>query len=608
MEFFAQRQRQLHATLTQTLHSSRVVRDSKLRKVRVKVAVTLRLSCGFLLRKASQDDSSKKKDTTDKSKQKIKTAAVAHVESDAVQVTPVEEAEVENPIASTIAKKGRDAVFIPTLRTTAFNPESKQWEEISIMLDSGADQSYVTFSLANRWNLPPKGHETFLLRTFGSEEAEMKTYGKTNICITAGAKNVELDVLVTANLAGKVRKAQLSEEDMQFVTENNLVINDDSKEEMIYPDIILGCDYLGEIETGKKVRLPSGLDIIGTHMGYTTMGKKIQSDPEEKVQYLMAALTDDTCNGQDIEEKQKKETQMKIQDTVEKRTDGYYVQLPYKDHQPYLPDNYSLAFKRLQSVHRNSSREVLEKIRDVFEDQIKKGIIEEVDPRVVTEHRIHYNPHQPVLTPLKTTTKCRVVIDGSSHYKGKPSLNDVIHQGPVILPDIVQMLTRFRSGRHVIIADVEKAFLQVFLHEKDRDVTRVIWIRDLDQPLTDENLVIYRFTRVLFGLNVSPFLLAATIQYHLESYPDQALATEMNNNLYVDNLLLTTDGDIDLMMEIYQQTKHALRGMNMNLRQYLSNQKEFRGRIKEEDRADEEDIKVLGIMYESGSDQLIMKM
>lgn len=41
--------------------------------------------------------------------------------------------------------------------------------------------------------------------------------------------------------------------------------------------------------------------------------------------------------------------------------------------------------------------------------------------------------------------------------------------------------------------------------------------RDSTQPLKEDNIVVYRFTRVRFGLNSSPFLLAATIYSHLES-------------------------------------------------------------------------------------------
>uniref|UniRef100_A0A7I5EE60 Uncharacterized protein n=1 Tax=Haemonchus contortus TaxID=6289 RepID=A0A7I5EE60_HAECO len=121
---------------------------------------------------------------------------------------------------------------------------------------------------------------------------------------------------------------------------------------------------------------------------------------------------------------------------------------------PPLPDNRALAFKRLLNVWTSlkNNEQLLDQYNEVFRDQLKQGIVELVgdnDPREGIQ--VHYIPHQPVLTPQKETTKLRIVFDASAHYKGSPSLNDVLHRGPVILPALYGLLLRMRIGHIALI-------------------------------------------------------------------------------------------------------------------------------------------------------------
>ncbi|EFO87518.1 hypothetical protein CRE_17691 [Caenorhabditis remanei] len=161
-----------------------------------------------------------------------------------------------------------------------------------------------------------------------------------------------------------------------------------------------------------------------------------------------------------------------------------------------------------------------------------------------------------------------------------------------------------QSRKNSYVSDVEKAFLQVHLHEDDRDATRVLWLKDYRQPPTPDNIVVYRFTRVLFGLNVSPFLLGATIEHHFESHPNRELAQEISTNLYVDNLILTTDGDLTTALQLYRESKDAFSDMKMNLREFLSNSEEFNESIDEKDRAKDLSTKVLGIEWNAETDEM----
>ena len=105
--------------------------------------------------------------------------------------------------------------------------------------------------------------------------------------------------------------------------------------------------------------------------------------------------------------------------------------------------------------------------------------------------------------------------DASAKIKrSAKSLNECLYRGPVILEDLCGLLLRFRMKKIGLVSDIEKAFLQVGLHEADRDVTRFLWLKDIQKPVSKDNLLVCRFKRLPFGIISGPFLLDATIKHH----------------------------------------------------------------------------------------------
>ena len=96
------------------------------------------------------------------------------------------------------------------------------------------------------------------------------------------------------------------------------------------------------------------------------------------------------------------------------------------------------------------------------------------------------------------------------------------------------VLIRSRFHPILLTGDLQKAFLQIRIKEEERDSLRFHW----RAPGSTET-EIYRFTRALFGLTSSPFLLAGVINYHLElwerQYPE--IVKEIRDGLYVDELM-----------------------------------------------------------------------
>ena len=295
-------------------------------------------------------------------------------------------------------------------------------------------------------------------------------------------------------------------------------------------------------------------------------------------------------------------------DTVRKTNGRYEVTWPWKEANPRLPDNYQLALGRLISLLKRiqGKPELFQKYDSIIKDQLKKEIIEEVNDRTEEGCKKHYIPHHAVITPDRKTTKVRIVYDASAKAKkGCKSLNECLYRGPVILKDLCGLLLRFRTHKVALTADIEKAFLQVGLQPTDRDVTRFLWLKDPTKPPTKDNLQIYRFTRVPFGVISSPFPLGATILHHLEQAGTPTSKMIMKH-MYVDNLLTGVNSSKEAK-EFYPESKEVFQESSMNLREWRSNSKEFLKSIPEQDRVKETITKVLGILWNTVTDQLTVK-
>ena len=283
----------------------------------------------------------------------------------------------------------------------------------------------------------------------------------------------------------------------------------------------------------------------------------------------------------------------------------YFVTWLWKEKSPDLPQNYQLVVGRLRSMSQKLSKipELLKQYDKIIDEQLDKIVIERVTANSEEGPLKYYIPHHPVITPSKSTTKIRIVYDASDKTrKSAQSLNNCLCRGPVMLPNLYGLLLRFRMSPIGVIADIEKAFLNVGLQAKDQDVTRFIWLKDPTNTNLDNNLQIYSFCRVPFEVISSPFLLGATISYHLRS-SDNLLVKHIHRDIYVDNLITGVD-TIDKGKSLYTAAKDLFECASMNLREWASNLKKFTEFIPESDRATRLKQKVLGVNWSLLDDTL----
>jgi hypothetical protein len=271
----------------------------------------------------------------------------------------------------------------------------------------------------------------------------------------------------------------------------------------------------------------------------------------------------------EIESKQMDPVLSRFNETIRLKEGRYEVQLPWKDNAGQLVDNYRAAELRLRSLSRKLDKEPDLRVRydQALEEMETNKVVEEVPPEEMhSMTRVFYMPHRPVVKETSASTKVRPVFDASAKDCNGLSLNDCLVTGPNLIPSLIEILIRFRRWRIALAADIQKAFLQIGVRKEDQDVHRFLWE-------VGNKVRVMRFVRVPFGNKSSPFILNATIKYHLSQCEPSKVVSELEENLYVDDFLTGADEEAEAT-DMIKEADQLMKGASMNLTKWGSNNRE----------------------------------
>ncbi|XP_045777259.1 uncharacterized protein LOC123875465 [Maniola jurtina] len=509
------------------------------------------------------------------------------------------------------------------LQNKGHSSKMKNTKLCRILMDCGSQRSYITERIAKDLNLPVEEQNNLSIFTFGAQKPKEIESPLVKVRLVTQSKAIRT---VCANVVPSISQGvPHPEKDLLDckIKENYILADNGTLSDRV--DILLGNDYYYTIMSTKKVRIAEDLYLIESEFGWMLSGK-ISENNNTVEQLSVLTYCQSSCevrlnqpdppldNGDlkrlwDLESigitdspklSRDEEAIKHFNETTEYRDNRYYISWPWNDYPTDLPSNFGLAFGRLVSLVKRSDSETLTIYDQTLREQLENEIIEEVPNTEEKDHPIHYIPFHGVLTPGKPL---RIVYDASAKTKDNKSLNQYLYCGPLLLEDLTGLLIKFRCYKVGITADVEKAFLQIGLKEQDRDVTRFLWLKDTKKPVTKDNLLYLRFTRVPFGIISSPFILNATIKHHLMNAKNKSVR-KLANDIYVDNVV-TGANTAKEVEELYRNSKEAFQEISMNLRQWSSNSTDFMQQIP--DCCPEEIVKVLGLDWHIKDDTLHLR-
>ena len=368
------------------------------------------------------------------------------------------------------------------------------------------------------------------------------------------AKNLESDFHLEMQVSKIEREKLLVLENPRYVEiiakYNHLqaveIIDKDNKAELPV-HLVIGANEYTQIKTENAPKIRRQGEPIAketkTKFGWTIMSPGNEVNASEMFLTAQTFSTDykklcrlDVLGLEDSPTGDQGEVYKEFQKQLQRSPDGWYeTTLPWKGNHPPLPNNKSGSLRRLDSLARKLEKSgYLERYNEVIKDQLEKGIVERAEE--IPKGREFCIPHKPVVRESAESTKLRILYDASARVsENLPSLNECLNPGPPLQNQLWNMLVRARFHPVLITGDLKQAFLQVRIQEMDRDALRFHWFKDLQT----KTIEVLRFTRALFGLAPSPFLLGGVIQQHLTNFRTVCpeIVSEIEKSLYVDDLI-----------------------------------------------------------------------
>ncbi|XP_046803778.1 uncharacterized protein LOC124419208 [Lucilia cuprina] len=290
-----------------------------------------------------------------------------------------------------------------------------------------------------------------------------------------------------------------------------------------------------------------------------------------------------------------------IDNVIVKPNGKIQVRLPFKGSPDLLGNSFEIARKRFLSVERRLDRDPALKSMYVqfMEEYSSLGQMSLYNRPLLGSHFVI--PHHCVLRPQSTTTKLRVVFDGSARSSSNVSLNDILMVGPTIQQDLITTLFSFRLNKFALTADISKMYRQFEIDERDRNYQLILW-----RSNREDTQKVFQLNTVTYGLSSAPFLAIRSLFFIADKYSSSfPLGSKaLREDLYVDDIL-TGANDVKTLLAKKSELIQILKFHGLELAKWSSNRAEItsNSETEVEIKSSEDDVtKTLGMSWKTKQD------
>ncbi|XP_062699619.1 uncharacterized protein LOC134284635 [Aedes albopictus] len=528
-------------------------------------------------------------------------------------------------VASASAPQPREDVFLLTVLVKVVDAYGQD-HFARALLDSASQPNLITERLARRLHLK---RSTVNVTIQGAGNLSKKVHESIFARIKSRNDNYECsaEFLLMDTVTADLPAQDISVKEWRIP--ENLSLADPTFNKSQQIDMVLGAKHFHSFfPSTARLKLADNLPIlVDSVFGWVVTGSTNGGHSVQKPSTAPSVVAVSMLTLEESMERFWQTEELKINDnySIEERhcedfyksttsrdeTGRYIVRLPRKpDFDAMLGESRTSALRRYDQLERRLDRD--QRLKDEYHGFMKEylslGHMRLVETDEENQPHTYYLPHHPVIKEESTTTKLRVVFDGSARTSTGFSLNEALCVGPVVQDDLLSIILRFLTYPVALVGDIAKMYRQVTLHPDDCPLQRILF-----RFSKETQVQTYELQTVTYGLAPSSFLATRTLQQIAtdegEAYP--LAGPSVPKNFYVDDYVGGANS-VEEAVQLRGELSELLEKGGFVLRKWASNRLEVLQGLENDQIATQsslqfcpnESIKALGIRWEPETDQL----
>lgn len=385
-------------------------------------------------------------------------------------------------------------------------------------------------------------------------------------------------------------------------------------------DLIIGSDYLHKITQNER-KVVGTLILQKSHFGWVASGAVNIESSTKAFNHCILDVANNLQKFFEVEEVNGPSSSLSEAEEIEThflRSARYLsnhklsVGQPFKRAKSDVADTFRMAVAALIRMEKTLSSEEKQWYNSFMREYYEMDHMERIPPQEIKNSPRSYLPHHAVIRLASLTTVLRAVFNASAKNKTGCSLNETLMVGPSIQPDLFTLLLRFRQYPVAVSADISKMYRCIEIHPEDRDMQRIVYRFNEDEPIQH-----FRLKTVTYGTSSAPFLATRCLQKvaddNAEKFP--IAAESIRSEFYMDDWLsggYTVEEAVQKQKEVHQ----LLAESHFPLVKYSSNSKsllstidnDLVGALKAVEFNCEEIISLLGLKWIQDRDTIGVKI